>query len=854
MPEEPSVSVTAVSPTPVPDFTQRAETAALQARTAATQAQSAVVAAGHLRDQVEALIEGFEPGTGSGTTPQFSIGTVETGDTASVTLSGTDEAPVLNFVLPRGLQGETGADGDPGTNGLDAYALAVANGFVGDLAAWLDSLKGAKGDKGDPGEGVPTGGTTGQILAKSSNSDFATVWVNPPEGTGGGEVPADVEGRLSALEADNALFMEDVDEQVAARWPHSNQWAGGSFQRWAFAIYPQGGKLDAVRMFVDSVSSINKYIIRFWLRDTGASYTGAPSEANGDVLARTNEVMASTFPQVATHQVITFEFPVFEVPAGKFLIWDVQAQKADLSFGPMGIGRVDGVQGITQAERGYYQINPSSWALMAASGAAATIAFVAYMATKALDGSSFRNLPPAERQPGNFLIDSLEPKFTFTGLAVTVSGRFIKDREAVALGSTVSAAAAPTGSETKTVNLAYSTSDAFVLNNVNPWLERRNLSNVVVRRASDNALLVAGTDYAVNTRNGKLRGIPNVTAYSVNVTYNYAQERYDLLQIDALTNTITMKAGTARDFDAQEYTPSADAGKLPLALVRVIGGAINAVIPVWQFNDVIQKDTEQDWFQLRYNNKLAIAKTLGKLQRGEPVKIAGYGDSITAFQTGAPTDGSQYQPNGQWRDRDQYFVLYPADTKAANLQYFDTGDGAGAVHIRKGWNWELVKFWQKKYASTITYLNFGIGSTASHNSANNGLWPARIAPLVAAAPDLCVIGFGMNELGQAITMTNVISIIEQLQAVGTECVVIGVPLIAPDNPTTIAQWRLTNRALFLAARHTKSAYAPINAIADPRTIAGLRMSAESVSASNLYNHPGFKELEQFGKLLIAALE
>jgi len=32
------------------------------------------------------------------------------------------------------------------------------------------------------------------------------------------------------------------------------------------------------------------------------------------------------------------------------------------------------------------------------------------------------------------------------------------------------------------------------------------------------------------------------------------------------------------------------------------------------------------------------------------------------------------------------------------------------------------------------------------------------------------------------------------------------------------------------------------------------MSAESVSASNLYNHPGFKELEQFGKLLIAALE
>lgn len=37
-------------------------------------------------------------------------------------------------------------------------------------------IKGEKGDKGDTGEGVPSGGTTGQVLKKVSNDDFDTEW------------------------------------------------------------------------------------------------------------------------------------------------------------------------------------------------------------------------------------------------------------------------------------------------------------------------------------------------------------------------------------------------------------------------------------------------------------------------------------------------------------------------------------------------------------------------------------------------------------------------------------------------------------------------------------------------------
>lgn len=132
-----------------------------------------------------------------------------------------------------------------GDDGLSAYEVALANGFVGSEAAWLASLQGIqgiqgerglqgeqgiqglKGDKGDTGEtgpigltgpqgatgpqgpkgdtgdigpqgiqgiqgiqgvqgvagadgadgvGVPTGGTTGQVLAKVSGANYATAW------------------------------------------------------------------------------------------------------------------------------------------------------------------------------------------------------------------------------------------------------------------------------------------------------------------------------------------------------------------------------------------------------------------------------------------------------------------------------------------------------------------------------------------------------------------------------------------------------------------------------------------------------------------------------------------------------
>jgi hypothetical protein len=66
--------------------------------------------------------------------------------------------------------------GPAGPTGPSAYDVAVADGFVGDEAAWLASLIGATGPSG---AGLPGGGTTGQVLAKSSEDDYAYTWTAP---------------------------------------------------------------------------------------------------------------------------------------------------------------------------------------------------------------------------------------------------------------------------------------------------------------------------------------------------------------------------------------------------------------------------------------------------------------------------------------------------------------------------------------------------------------------------------------------------------------------------------------------------------------------------------------------------
>lgn len=103
--------------------------------------------------------------------------------------------------------------------GLNAYELAVQEGFVGAEIDWLASLKGDKGDKGDAGAdgadgidgvGVPTGGTAGQILAKVDNTDYNTEWIDAPTGGGSAEYP-DMTGNAGKVLGTDGTSVSWVD-------------------------------------------------------------------------------------------------------------------------------------------------------------------------------------------------------------------------------------------------------------------------------------------------------------------------------------------------------------------------------------------------------------------------------------------------------------------------------------------------------------------------------------------------------------------------------------------------------------------------------------------------------------------
>lgn len=134
-----------------------------------------------------------------GISPTVSISSITGGHRVSV----TDANGTRTFDVMDGSDGYTpvkGVDYFDGTNGTDGHSPSVTAGKSGtvttiyvdgtavatindgtDGAPGTPGTPGAPGTPGEPGEGVPTGGTTGQILAKSSGTDYSTEWIDAPE-------------------------------------------------------------------------------------------------------------------------------------------------------------------------------------------------------------------------------------------------------------------------------------------------------------------------------------------------------------------------------------------------------------------------------------------------------------------------------------------------------------------------------------------------------------------------------------------------------------------------------------------------------------------------------------------------
>ena len=143
-------------------------------------------------------IELGTPGA-TGTAATIAVGTTTTlspGDSATVANVGTSSAAVFNFGIPSGLTGAagaTGATGSPGTaatiaagtttTGAPGSSASVTNSGTSGAAVFDFAIPrgdvgatGATGATGAAGPGVAVGGTTGQLLAKASGTNYDTTW------------------------------------------------------------------------------------------------------------------------------------------------------------------------------------------------------------------------------------------------------------------------------------------------------------------------------------------------------------------------------------------------------------------------------------------------------------------------------------------------------------------------------------------------------------------------------------------------------------------------------------------------------------------------------------------------------
>ncbi len=369
---------------------------------------------------------------------------------------------------------------------------------------------------------------------------------------------------------------------------------------------------------------------------------------------------------------------------------------------------------------------------------------------------------------------------------------------------------------------------------------------VTVVRTSDSVTLVENVDYSISRNRGVLARTSGAANYAVTVSYRGYKHRYDLVVADANTGVVSVVKGTDTVVDPESFKPALPAGSIALFMVYAWRDGVD-IIPVHKFQDHVHVDRRTEYQEMQARNKRLLAPVLARAVRGQPITLAGYGDSITA--KGGTRD---LTPNGTSRDLFSFFARFSDEIKAT-IPKFDvdgTPNSAG-LFDHMGWNW-AIKAALERFGSTVTYLNFGIGGSTSANSINgtiyNGLHPDRMAPLLASGSHLVVIAFGMNELGSSTTYANMRSIIEQLKGVGS------LPLVVtPPRPNILSRsstdWLKTHDELVRVAYDTNVPVVSLYDIFGPGQEGAFGFSPKNMCNQNIVNHPSIEEFRCINEMV-----
>lgn len=224
-----------------------------------------------------------------GDSSTITVGTVTSGDTASVTNVGTESAAILNFVLPKGdkgdkgdtgdtgAKGETGETGETGATGAPGQAATIQVGTVttgaagsnvsvtnsGTANAAVLNFTIPRGDKGETGDGgVPTDGEVGQVLKKTATG---TEWadesgietpVSIANGGTGADDAATALNNLKAFGSGTKLATAGItdlnDASVAGRY-----WTSNAAESQSIANKPDDFPSGALNLIVEGTYGEN---------------------------------------------------------------------------------------------------------------------------------------------------------------------------------------------------------------------------------------------------------------------------------------------------------------------------------------------------------------------------------------------------------------------------------------------------------------------------------------------------------------------------------------------------------------------------------------------------------------------
>ncbi|MES2275466.1 MAG: GDSL-type esterase/lipase family protein [Bacteroidota bacterium] len=256
----------------------------------------------------------------------------------------------VSLVGPEGTDGATGAKGDTGSAGVDgatgskgdtgdtgptgAGGATGATGPKGDAGdtgpAGADGATGATGPQGDTGDtgpagadgatgatgpGVVTGGTTGQILAKNSNTNFDTHWIDAP--TGGGGVSGLIPKKITFGKSDGTIEQDanlEYDKDTDSLYINAEDAPapGGAIYFFGDSITQGNGASDADHRYSALVANA------LGLTETNHGESNSTLEKQSPIDGNGGQNMVDRMATIPT-KTLTDKFLVFQFGINDFL-------------------------------------------------------------------------------------------------------------------------------------------------------------------------------------------------------------------------------------------------------------------------------------------------------------------------------------------------------------------------------------------------------------------------------------------------------------------------------------------------------------------------------------------------------